>query len=497
MSKLTPLPEPTDYNVESLFNEACTHYQAGRLREAETYGELTLEQDGSHADAMHLLAVVLLQTNRADTASKLVLRALELKPDNADYLCTLGNILAVCGQAAGAVIAYEKAVAIKPDHAGAYSNLGAILKQTGRLDEAVNCYQLAASLEPTLPHPLNNLGIALLESARFDEAVTAFRGAIALQKDFVEAHFNLGRTLMLQGDVQEGLREFEWRTQLRRYAPKRVLRQPMWNGRAMEGAVLFIHAEPDLGDMLNFIRYVAHAAARVGRVIVECPPMLKRLFAGWPSAIHWVSEGDELPNVTVQCHLLSLPHLLRTDGEVPMHLPEFRGIAQDAGKWRERIAATASAGNLKVGLAWTGPHNDRDDIKRSISLDSLAPLAKVPGVTFYSLEKSRSEAQPVVGPEGMSLVDLSANVSDFADAAGLISQLDLVISVDAAVAHLAGGMGKPVWTLLPAVPDWRWQLSGEETAWYETMRLFRQASPGNWAPVVERVAAELAKLKPA
>lgn len=491
MSNLTPVPQP---DVQLLFNEACAHFHAGRLREAEAMGELILENDPEHADVLHLLGVILSQTKRADIAVKLVLRAAQIKPDNADYPNTLGNILATNGHFAEAIACYQKAVALKPDYAGAYSNMGSVLKDTGRLAEAVSCYELAAKLEPDLPHPYNNLGVALLESGRIGEAIRSYQHAIARQADLVEAHHNLGCALLLAGDWTNGLPEYEWRTKLPRYAPRRALRQPYWDGAIKEGATLFIHTEQGVGDTLNFLRYVPHAAARVGRVVVECQPALKRLLQGWGGSHQLIAEGENLAACDLQCHLLSLPYLLQLD-EIPIHLPYYRAPLEDAAKWRERVAQASPGKNLKVGLAWQGNPAHRNDRNRSMPLAALAPLAQIPDVTYFSLQKGPGSEQ--IASAEIKLVDLTSDVNDFADTTALISQLDLVITVDTSVAHLAGGMGTPVWTMLPWVPDWRWGIGAEATPWYQSMRLFRQPNFADWSPVVQKIAAELAVCKKA
>jgi hypothetical protein len=272
--------------------------------------------------------------------------------------------------------------------------------------------------------------------------------------------------------------------------PRRKFRQPQWDGGDLAGRTIHLHAEQGFGDTIQFIRYVVPVAQRGGRIVVECQPELKRLVQMMPSVSHVVTTGEPLVDFDVHCPLLSLPLAFGTTLEsIPSQVPYLQAGAEDVSKWSRRMAGGASP--LKVGLAWSGNKLNRNNHNRSLALGALAALAAVQETTFYSLQKGEAAHEARNPPAGLDLVDWTDDLHDFADTAGLIANLDLVISVDTAIVHLAGAMGKPVWVLLPFAPDCRWLLEREDSPWYPTMRLFRQTSPGDWASVARRVTEAL------
>ncbi len=265
--------------------------------------------------------------------------------------------------------------------------------------------------------------------------------------------------------------------------------QRQWDGSSLEGRSLLLHAEQGFGDALQFIRYLPRVAQRGGRIILGCQPELQRLFQTIADGCQIVVRGQALPAFDLYCPLLSLPRVFGTTlASIPNLIPYLRADAGEAGKWQQRLAEHCSM--VKVGLAWAGSPAHKNDRNRSMKLARLAPLGRTPGVRFFSLQKGEAAAESKT-PPGLELVDWTQELKDFADTAGLIENLDLVIAVDTAVAHLAGAMGKPVWTLLPSNSDWRWMLEREDSPWYPTMRLFRQTSWGDWDSVVARVAEAL------
>ena len=295
----------------------------------------------------------------------------------------------------------------------------------------------------------------------------------------------------MQGDFPEGWMEYEWRWKCKDFPSQRQsFGQPQWGGDSLQGRTLLLHAEQGLGDAVQFIRYLPLAAQRGGRIILGCRPELQRLLQTAAPDLQVLAGGQFLPPFDVHCPLLGLPRLFATDlTNIPRNVPYLHADSADAAIWRDRLADPSSS--LKVGLVWAGSPANKNDRNRSLKLASLAPLANVPGVRFLSLQKGAAATEAKTPPEAMELIDVADELKDFADTAALIAVLDLVIAVDTAVVHLAGAMGKPVWVLLPFVPDWRWMLERTDSPWYPTMRLFRQTQLAEWEPVIAEVRARL------
>jgi hypothetical protein len=260
----------------------------------------------------------------------------------------------------------------------------------------------------------------------------------------------------------------------------------------LEDRILLLHTEQGLGDAIQFIRYLPLVAQRGGRIIIECQAELQRLFQTMDERWQIVVRGQPLPAFDLHCPLLSLPRVFGTDlANVPNIVPYLHADAQDVRRWQHRLAGHSP--NVKVGLAWAGSPTHKNDRNRSMKLATLAPLGQLSGVCLFSLQKGAAAAEAKTPPDGMKMIDWTDELYDFADTAALIANLDLVIAVDTAVVHLSGAMGKPVWTLLPFVPDWRWLLQREDSPWYPSMRLFRQPRIGDWDSVITRVVDALSR----
>jgi tetratricopeptide (TPR) repeat protein len=467
------------------------HHQAGRLREAEQLYRQILAQQPNHADALNLLGMLAGQTGRLDAAPNLIRRAIAICSTNVSYYNNLGNALVDAGQLDEAIAVYRQAMVLSPQFASAHYNMGVALERKRQLDEAIAAYRQAIRLQPDFAEAHNNLGNALIDKGQLDEAMAACRRAIALKGDYAEAHRNLSVALLVRGDLQQAWEEYEWRWKCKdSLSPQGNLAQPRWDGRPLEDRALLLYAEQGLGDALQFVRYVPLVEQRGGRIILECQAELQRLFQTIAGRCQIVARGQPLGAFDLHCPLLSLPRVFGTTlANVPNDVPYLHADAEEAGRWRSRLAEHSPL--VKVGLGWAGNPRNRTDRSRSINLARLAPLGQVPGVRFFSLQKGAAAAEAKTPPHGMELVDWTEDLKDFADTAALIAKLDLVIAVDTAVAHLAGAMGRPVWTLLPFVPDWRWLLEREDSPWYPSMRLFRQPSVGDWDSVIARVAEAL------
>lgn len=502
-------------------------HRAGRLPEAERLYRLMLERSPRNAEALHLLGLLYGQTGRMATSADLIRRAIEARPGNPEAWCNLGISLSGAGKPEEAVRAFRravelqpdyaaawfklgtelaargtallecemdeaisalrKAIGLKPDHAAAWCNLGAVLRDKGDIDGAMAALESALHLKPDDAAAHLNLGTVFHEQAKFDEAIQSYRRALDLGGNSPELHTDLGMELLRAGDFERGWREYEWRLKLKNSVQPRDLPQPLWDGRDLDGKRILIFAEQGFGDSLQFLRYLPKVVKKGGRVILQMPPGLVRLCQqSWD--LERVVAPEEPPgNFDVYCPLLSLPRLFQTSvTAIPAEVPYLKPSVAAVELWHRRVAE--HGGRLRVGLCWASERIRRG---RSIPWDQLQPLAEAGDIVWFSLMKGRA-ADAANPPGSMKLIEEEKR--DFADTAALIANLDLVISVDTAVAHLAGALGVPVWVMLPRVADWRWLLGRDDSPWYPSMRLFRQENSGKWRPVIERIAACLSSL---
>jgi predicted TPR repeat methyltransferase len=428
------------------------------------------------------------QTWCKDGAIDALRQAVARRPDSAEAHSRLGIALIEQGQIDAALAAFRQAIAVKPQYAESHSNLGNALREAGELDAAIAAYRQAILLDPASAEAHSNLGNALKDIGQVDEAIHAFRRAIALQPDFTPAHYNLALAL-LYSDLPEGWREYEWRWKFQgSQSPHSGSSGPLWDGGDLKNRTILVHHEQGLGDTIHFARYIPMLAERGAKVIFECQSELKSLLQNLSGAAQVIAAGEKPPEFDCHVPLLSLPlHFQTTLKNIPAAVPYLRPDGHRVEAWRRRFAGAAG---LKVGLVWAGSPLHRSDRQRSMAPELLSPLPAVKGVTFFSLQKPPGPRMPP------GIVNLSDDLHDFCDTAAALSQLDLLISVDTAAAHLAGALGRPVWVMLQFMPDWRWLLHRDDTPWYPTMRLFRQRNRGDWAEVIGRVAAALAALAP-
>jgi Flp pilus assembly protein TadD len=479
-------------SIEQAMQLAIQNHQAGRLAEAEKIYRQVLTRQPGNPNALHLLGVIAAQLRQSDAAIDLIRRAITINPGAADYHNNLANALRDKGLLDEAAAAYRQAIRLKPNYVVAYNNLGNALCDLGQLDEGITVYHHALGLEPGHAGVHNNLGKALRDKGLVDKAVAALCEAIRLKPDYAEAHHNLSLVLLLKGDFVQGWPEHEWRWRLKSVDPRRhEFVQPQWDGTDLNGRTILLHPEQGMGDTIQFVRYVPMVANRGGKVVLQCQEQLLRLMQGLPGVEQLISIDLPPPPFDVHCPLMSLPLAFGTRMETIPAASRYLNIDGDLSRqWAARVANSTG---LKVGIVWAGRAGYANDRNRSLPLSLLGPLGKVAGLTFFSLQKG--EAAKQASPRGMELIDHTAELNDFTDTAALIANLDLVIAVDTAVAHLAGAMGKPVWVLLAYAPDWRWLLHRHDSPWYPTMRLFRQRSLGDWAEVVERVALALGEFR--
>jgi tetratricopeptide (TPR) repeat protein len=471
--------------VMALGNLAETLRKLGRTAEADAITERILALRPDDAAALCARGESLLRRDKIREAAD-VFRAVVQKWPN-DWIGHNGLGVALCrqGQIDQAVPLYETAAALAPDHPGPWNNLGFARVGQGRIEEGIEFYRKCLSVRPDYADAYNNLGNAFLAKLDLDGAMRSYVDALYHQPDHADAHWNRALLQLLRGDFARGWVEYEWRwlkfPQFRRY-----FRQPLWDGFDIAGKTILLHAEQGFGDTIQFARFAPLVAQRGATVKLECQRELEGLLQHVNGVARTFSRGDQTPPFDVHCPLLSLPRALGLTLEsIPNQVPYFQVDQNLSASWARRVNSPAN--EFKVGIVWAGARTHRRDAERSIGPAAFAPLAQIKGVRLFSLQKRDA---PTADP-GYELIDLTKDLHDFADTAALIMNLDLIIGVDTAVMHLAGALGRKVWTLLTFSPDWRWLLDRDDSPWYPTMRLFRQPRPGEWKETMDRVVAAL------
>jgi len=482
-------------------------------------------------------ALVAYKEGRLTAAAQLCQEIIRHFPENTEALNLMGAIaqahshkgigLGQQGKRAEAIEQFQQAIALEPKQARHHIGLAIVLQEQGLIDEAITHYQQALAQQARIPLIYNNLAIAQEKQGKIDLALSNIKQAIALQPNYIEAHFNhgnilsnigqtaeaiqayqqaihhkpdypephitLGRLLLQQGKLKQGFAEFEWRWQIEPFAHEKAyypVHRPQWDGTPLKGRTILLYCEQGLGGAIQFIRYVPLIQQQNGRILVECRKPLLRLFSTVPAIAQLIERGTPRPHFHLQASLMSLPHIFGTTLDtIPAQTPYLQSQPPSAAL-KHLLARTATQ---KIGIAWrTSPTSDTAK-DRACTLSDFLPLLELSGIAFYILQKGQQKASIAqLGFRDKNLIDLDAELQDLADTAAAMQQLDLIITVDTAVAHLAGALGKPVWVLLPFVPDWRWMLDREDSPWYPTMRLFRQSQPGDWTGVFVEVKAALA-----
>ncbi len=470
---------------------AVVLYHLGRLDEATFHCQQAIALNPNYFSAYNNLGTILQKQGRLDEAMAQYQRAIALKPDYANAYDNLGTIYQERKNLEEAIAHYRQAIALDPRSANAYNNLGSALKAQGRLEEAIACCREAIRLQPDHADAHNNVGSSLVEQARFEEAIAHYEQALRCKPDHVNAHLNLGIVLLMLGDFRRGFAEYHWRWHSNQCPPLRYPRA-LWDGSDLNGKIILLTAEQGFGDTIQFARYAPLVAQRGGCVVVACQKPLVRLLETLPG----INKCVDRDRVNVETHfhapLLDLPFILETTLEtIPANVPYLTPPPSPVQlPPPEQVEGTVPT-PLKIGIVWASNPDNSTSPKRTCPLAHFLSLAQIPGIALYSLQKDLPESDAALLAANPTLQDLRHQLSDFGDTAAAIAQLDLVISVDTAVAHLAGALGKPVWTLLPYVADWRWLLQREDSPWYPTMRLFRQERESDWEGVFRRVREAL------
>lgn len=410
---------------------------------------------------------------------------------NPVVLNSLGNAFRDKEQYADAIRCYERALRIDPHYTSARINACMVHFEMGEFEKAESALQALLQAQPDSAEAHNCLGLVLREQGRFEDALRCFVRTLELDPNLEYAHQNLSALCLLMGDFQEGWRAYRWFWNLR--SPYDELQRPLWDGFDICGKSILIHAGAGFGDTLHFIRYASLVKERGANVLVGCKREIASLLKSVDGIDCVIVEGETIPHFDVQSSLFRLPIIFETTIDtIPAKIPYVSVDERLIETWKRRIDHRNDY--LKVGFAWAGGHRIGTYRFRAFPPHLLPHLLRAENVLFYSLQVgSRQSLKSII--DAPNVIDLTREIRDFADTAALILNLDLVISIDTAVAHLAGALGKPVWTLLPFVPDWRWLLEREDSPWYPTMRLFRQPSPGDWHSVISRVSEKLGSLR--
>jgi tetratricopeptide (TPR) repeat protein len=462
--------------------------EQGRLEAAIQAHRRAIALSPDSSEAFNNLGAALRDQGRVGEALAAHSRALELAPSSLSAMCNLGAAQRRAGKVDDAIATLRRALELDPNYADAHNNLASALIDQGKMEPAVESCARALALRPAYADAHGNLAIALAHQGRVEEAMRHARFAVEFMPAQPLAHWNLSMLLLLVGDFELGWREHEWRWKCPSMLKARQFEQPRWQGEPLEGRTIFLFSEQGFGDMLQFIRYASVVVGCGGRVIVECQPELYRLFEGLPGVGRLIRCGDTRPPFDVQCPLMSVPFVLQGRAVASPPVPYLAAplVPEADTKWQiDRLAP------LNVGLAWAGDPAHQNDRSRSIALHRLSPLLKLDGVRFHSLQKGIAAAEASELSDGIKMIDHSAQLTDFAGTASPIDHLDLVVTVDTAVAHLAGSMGKPTWILLPFMPDWRWMLHRPDSPWYPTVRLFRQTALHDWTDAIANATQAL------
>ena len=509
--------------LAALFQQGLVHHQQGQLEDARAAYERMLVLQPGHADALHMLGAMAMQSGEHALAVERISVSVHNNPRNATAYFNLGLALKALQRYEEAMVSFSQAIAIQPDYAQAWNNRGVVLQDQlrwdeaaqsyagaiaaqpgfaqahynlgnalralGRFEAALASYDTAITLQPGWAHALNNRGLALQELQRSAEAIESYDAAIANEPDYADAYWNKAIELLLCGDFAQGWAHYEWRWRRDTFSSrKRDFPQPLWLGDApLNGKTVLLHAEQGLGDSIQFCRYARDVRALGAQVLLEVPRPLLALFATLEGPKQLLEKGSALPHFDYHCPLLSLPLALQTQlANIPSPSPYLASTAAQRELWQRRLGPPSKR---RIGLVWSGNVRDKNDLQRSLTLNALLP--HLPQSCEYICLQKELRPADQDAMQASSIRFFGAHIQDFSDTAALCDLVDLVISVDTSVAHLAGALAKPTWILLPYAPDWRWMLDRDDSPWYPSVRLYRQGNDRSWLPVLGRMASDI------
>jgi tetratricopeptide (TPR) repeat protein len=483
--------DPANFQVLHLVGYLA--YQRGRLADALRFLAAAVARNPSSAEALSDLGLAQHASERYADALASHAAALALAPDNPDLLNRHAVALLRLEQPEEALAGLARVLAIAPDHADAWGNRGNVHVSLNQPVEAIAAYDAARRIAGDTAQLLTNRAHALRRLDRVEDAVVELRKALALRADFAEAHFELGMALLALGDFDDGWPEYEWRWATAAFAPsRRGFTSPLWTGaQSVAGKTVLLHAEQGLGDTIQFVRFAPMVARLGATVILEVQPELVSLLDTVSGAARVVARGSKLPPFDLHCPLMSLPRAFQTRPATIPAAPSYLDVP--AGRTRRPDDELPSRRPV-VGIAWAGRRSHHNDRSRSMPLACAAPLFRRPDLHLVSLQRDPRDGDAAILRGAPNVLDLADVPADLADTAALMSRLDAVVSVDTALAHLAGALGKPLFLLLPHAADFRWMRGRDDSPWYPSARLLRQPAPGDWDSVIAQLDARLRDL---
>ena len=466
-----------------------------RLEEALSSYDKAISLQADYAEAYSNRGAVLKELKRLDEALSSYDKAISIKGDYAEAFSSRGTVLEELKRLEEALSSYDKAISINKDFTEFYYNRGNVLHKLKRLEEALSSYDKAISLHEDYAEAYSNRGTVLEELKRLDEALSSYEKAISINKDYAEAYWNSSICYLLAGNFNEGWARYEWRWQsksISKTAGIRKFSQPLWLGtEVLKDQTIFLYAEQGLGDTIQFSRYVSLVAGLGAKVVLEVQPSLVKLLSYLEGISQIISKGDKLPNFDYQCPLMSLPLAFKTEVKtIPSVSKNISSDEKKVGKWQAILGEKTKP---RVGIVWSGAVNHKNDLQRSLKLSQL--ITHLPSdYEYLSLQKEISDVDKEVLIEYCKIKHFGDDLKDFTDTAALCELIDIVISVDTSVAHLAGTLGKNTWLLLPYSPDWRWLLDRNDSPWYSSVKLYRQEKINDWESVLVNIESDLKKL---
>ena len=490
-STLAP-PLPVVGKGRRLLESARQHLAEGRPLQAATAYAGVLGQEPGCVEAHGQLGSLFFQSKQYTESLLCLQKAAQLAPRMTKVNLLMGAVLKEMGRLEESAACCQREIQLSPSDADAHYNLGLVLQSLKRPAEAVESFKRAVKLRPGYVDAIIGEGKALRQTGDHEAAKDSFKRAIEVEPDSAVPHFELGAILLSLGQFERGWKEYEWRWKLKDFTtPPVPYEQPLWDGKHLGGRRMLLHCEQGFGDIIQFSRYASLVANRDAKVILGCPESMRPVMQTLRGVSEVVTNRLNPPQFDTHAPLMSLPSILGTVLEtIPREIPYLRAPPRDPSSPRW---VNPSPG-LKVGLVWDGNKTHRGEKFRSLRLDFFGRLLRFPGICWHSLQVGGAVDELAMPAFAGRMADLGRRFANFGDTAQAIAELDLVISVDTSVAHLAGALGKPIWTLLPFEADWRWMTGRQDSPWYPTMTLFRQPKSGDWAGVIAQIEVALRDL---
>jgi Flp pilus assembly protein TadD len=460
---------------------------------APAAAQATTTPGGETLDQALARAQAAAQAKRFNESAGICNDVLAAAPDHPAALAMLGIVAALQGDPDRGITLLERAIALRPGNATWYAHLASLCRATYRMDQALTAGQESIRLDPTNADHLVNLSLIFVDMDDRERAIACLLRALGQKHDHADGHLALAQNLLAMGDFAPGWLEYEWRNETeagKNTMPKMTSAQ--WNGMAIPKGRILLVGDQGYGDTIQFARYIPRVAEMCEEVVIGCSAEMGPILQTVPGVKQFCHRWNDVPGHAAHCRLSSLPYLFQTRLEtIPSQMPYLKADPARVAAWRERFARQLPPGR-RIGLAWTGRPTHPNDRRRSLALSRLRPLAEATDAVFVSLQKPMPASDLEAIPLFRGMLDLSGDLADFGETAAVIENLDMVVTVDTSMGHLAGALGKPVWIMLPKAADWRWMLDRSDSPWYPTVRLFRQTYPGAWDAVLAEVATALA-----